>query len=311
MKQLLFSLLALTALAGCSKSETTPDIDNNAPVAIQLKSGIGVTATRATVTDGAIGSGDNVSAQIEFWESDQADATYTAASTWQSAATVTDATNATAITLNPLVYYNADNTVKSFVKGWYPKIASSNGTVTIPNTVGTVDVLLSNAVSGSKSSAISDALVFDHQTAQLVFKVVAGAGLLAGTKISEIKVKGAEVPTGITLGSPDVVNYTALSPLTVPGLTASEIPTGTAAVAGKPVMIKPVADNTTLKLDIKTVKSDGTDAATYTDVTFTTDESKLDQGKAYTITLTFKQNGIEPTAKITPWVAAAGAGDVI
>lgn len=309
MKQLIFSLLALTALAGCSQSEN--GIDKDTPVAIQLTSGIGV-ITRATVTNGAIGAGDDVTAQIEFWETTTTP-TYTDASTWKSDAKVTDGANAQAITLNPLVYYNADDAVKSFIKGWYPKIASNDGTVTIPNTDGTVDVLLSNAVSGSKKTNVSNALVFNHQTAQLIFKVLKGEGLLDGTKIKSITVKGAKVPTSIALAT-DVVTYTPVTDLAVPSLTIAEIKAtdDATAIAGLPVMIEPVGDNTTLTLDIETVKADGTTvAATYTGVKFTTDAGKLEKGKAYTITLTFKQNNVELTAKITPWANASGQGDVI
>lgn len=309
MKQLLFSLLALTALAGCSKSETTPEIDDNAPVAIQLKSGIGVTS-RGTVTDGAIGTGDDVTAQIEFWET-KTTPTYTDTPTWQRTASVKSGADAAKLTFNSLVYYNGDDAVKSFIKGWYPQIASNAGVVTIPNDAGTVDVVLSNEVSGSKKTVVDSELVFDHQTAQLIFKVLKGTGLTADTKIKSITVKGAKVPTKITLGATDVVTYESKGNLSVPNLTPAII--DAEAVAGKPLMIESVADNSTdntpLTLDIVT-ELNGEDI-TYTGVKFETKDNKILKGTAYTVTLTFKQNGIEPSAKITPWAEATGKGDVI
>lgn len=298
MKKILISMLAIAALASCSKNENDTNGNNDKLVPIRLGAGV---ETKAPVTSSA-------SVQIEGWENAGA-ADYSVASTWQSDATVSVSATASAITLNPVRYYNADENTTTYIKGWYPKIASSTGTVTIPNADGTVDVLLSNAVSGNKTNAVTADMKFEHQTAQLIFKVIKGEGLAADTKIKSIAVKNASVPTSIALAT-DVVTYTATSPLAVPSLTATEIGS-IAAVVGQPLMVQKVDDNTTLKLDIETLKADGTTtAASYTDVAFTTDNSKIEMGKAYTITLTFGQAGIEIKAHITDWVSAAGSGTV-
>lgn len=338
--RILFSLLtAGILLSGCSKSEhvegpgTVPG--DGQSVAIRLSSGIGTPSkagTKAPVTANA-----PATVQIEGWESSTGTPDYTkATSDWQSTADVKVQTQeeieademANDITLSPVQYYNADGNTKTYIRGWYPAAKSANGTVTFSAEEdadkgydfagdGTDDVLLSNEVFGDKINEVGEALVFDHVTAQLIFKVVKGEGLAAGTQIKTIKVKNTAVPTSITLGNvtdgadATVVNYTDKSELEVPNIEVAEIGQ-TAEAAGDPLMVKPVDDNTTVTLYIETVKEDGTTtAAIYDDVALTTSDGKLTQGAAYTVTLTFKQAGISLEANITPWTEATGEGEVI
>ena len=310
--QVFLSLLAAgVLLAGCSKSENEggegPVHGDGQLVAIRLSSGIGDAAkagSKAPVTAEA-----PATVQIEGWENTEAEA-YAGASTWQSTAAVTVSETAAAIAHSPVQYYNADENVKTYIKGWYPQVASADGEVTFTNTDGTVDVLYATEVSGDKNTEVDQPLVFNHKSAQLVFKVVKGEGLAAGTKIKTIKVKNTAIPTSLTLSS-NTVNYTDMAELEVPNVTVAEIGE-TAAVAGDPLMVKPVDDNTTVTLYIETTADDGsTVAATYDDVALTTSDGKLTEGSAYTVTLTFKQAGISLEANITPWTEATGEGEVI
>lgn len=316
--RILLSLLAAgVLLAGCSKSENEGGEGPvpGQPVAIRLSSGIGDASkagTKAPVTADA-----PATVQIEGWENTEAE-TYAGASTWQSTASVKVLTQeeieadgtANDITLSPVQYYNADGSIKTYIKGWYPAVASADGEVTFTNTDGTVDVLYATEVSGDKNTEVDQPLVFNHKSAQLVFKVVKGEGLAAGTKIKTIKVKNTAIPTSLTL-STNTVNYTDKTELEVPNVTVAEIGE-TAAAAGDPLMVKPVDDNTTVKLYIETTTDDGTTvAATYDDVALTTSDGKLTEGSAYTVTLTFKQVGISLEANITPWTEATGEGEVI
>ena len=310
--QVFLSLLAAgVLLAGCSKSENEggegPVHGDGQLVSIRLSSGIGDAAkagSKAPVTAEA-----PATVQIEGWENTEAEA-YAGASTWQSTAAVTVSETAAAITLSPVQYYNADENIKTYIKGWYPQVASADGEVTFTNTDGTVDVLYATEVSGDKNTEVDQPLVFNHKSAQLVFKVVKGEGLAAGTKIKTIKVKNTAIPTSLTLSS-NTVNYTDMAELEVPNVTVAEIGE-TAAVAGDPLMVKPVDDNTTVTLYIETTADDGsTVAATYDDVALTTSDGKLTEGSAYTVTLTFKQAGISLEANITPWTEATGEGEVI
>ena len=319
--QILLSLLAAgILLAGCSKSENEggngPVPDDGQPVAIRLSSGIrdaSKAGTKAPVTAKA-----PATVQIEGWESNTGAADYTAAtSKWQSTAAVKVLTQeeiandetANNITLSPVQYYNADGRIKTYIKGLYPAVASANGTVTFTNTNGTVDVLYANEVSGDKNTEVAQPMVFKHKSAQLVFKVKKGEGLATGTKIKTIKVKNTAIPTSLTLSS-NTVNYTDKTELEVPNVTVAEIGQE-AAAAGDPLMVKPVDDNTTVKLYIETTNDGTTVAATYDDVALTTSDGKFTEGSAYTVTLTFKQGGISLEANITPWTATTGEGEVI
>lgn len=300
MKRILISIMALAAMTSCSKSSNMSTNNSDDLVAIRLGAGVQI-SSKAPVTSSA-------TVQIEGWEGSAAD--YTTASVWQSTASVSVTTTAASITLSPAQYYNANSTTTTYIKGWYPAVASTSGVVTFTtNDGGTEDVLLSNEVSGTKVSAVVAPMTFAHQTAQILFKVIKGEGLATGTKIKSIKIKGAKVPTSIALAT-DIVTYTDKGDLTVPNITIAEIGS-TATAAGDPLMVESVADNTTLTLDIETVKTDGTTAAaTYTDITFTTDGNKLDKGTAYTVTLTFGQAGISATANITPWTEAGGSAAI-
>lgn len=327
--QILLSLLAAgVLLAGCSKSENEEGgrggTGDGQPVAIRLSSGIGDAAeagTKAPVTADA-----PATVQIEGWENTEAEA-YAGASTWQSTAAVTVSETAAAITLSPVQYYNADESIKTYIKGWYPAAKSANGKVTFSAAEdaekgydyagdGTDDVLLSNEVSGGKKEAeqISEALVFDHVTTQLVFKVKKGEGLAAGTKIKTIKLKGGKIPGGIDLSS-GTVTFTAPTEDDGKLDTKAEVAeiTTEATQAGVALMVEETSDNDALTLFIETTTDDGTTvAATYDNVKIKPSTGTgFKKGTAYSIEMTFKQNGIVLEANITPWTEATGEGEVI
>lgn len=327
--QILLSLLtAGVLLAGCSKSENEggegPVHGDGQPVAIRLSSGIGDAAkagSKAPVTAEV-----PATVQIEGWENTEAEA-YAGASTWQSTAAVTVSETAAAITLSPVQYYNADESIKTYIKGWYPAAKSANGKVTFSAAEdaekgydyagdGTDDVLLSNEVSGGKKEAeqISEALVFDHVTTQLVFKVKKGEGLAAGTKIKTIKLKGGKIPGGIDLSS-GTVTFTAPTEDDGKLDTKAEVAeiTTEATQAGVALMVEETSDNDALTLFIETTTDDGTTvAATYDNVKIKPSTGTgFKKGTAYSIEMTFKQNGIVLEANITPWTEATGEGEVI
>lgn len=335
--QILLSLLAAgVLLAGCSKSENEGGEGPvpGQPVAIRLSSGIGDASkagTKAPVT-----AEDPATVQIEGWESSTGAADYTAAtSTWQSTASVKVLTpeeieadeTANDITLSPVQFYNADENIKTYIKGWYPAAKSAAGKVTFSAAEdadkgydyagdGTDDVLLSNEVSGGKKEAeqISEALVFDHVTTQLVFKVKKGEGLAAGTKIKTIKLKGGKIPGGIDLSS-GTVTFTAPTEDDGKLDTKAEVAeiTTEATQAGVALMVEETSDNDALTLFIETTTDDGTTvAATYDNVKIKPSTGTgFKKGTAYSIEMTFKQNGIVLEANITPWTEATGEGEVI
>ena len=334
--QILLSLLAAgILLAGCSKSENEEGgrggTSDGQPVAIRLSSGIGDASkagTKAPVTADA-----PATVQIEGWENTEAEP-YTRTSDWQSTAAVKVLTpeeieadeTANDITLSPVQFYNADENIKTYIKGWYPAAKSANGKVTFSAAEdaekgyvyagdGTDDVLLSNEVSGGKKEAeqISEALVFDHVTTQLVFKVKKGEGLATGTKIKTIKLKGGKIPSEIDLSS-GTVTFTAPTEDDGKLDTKAEVKeiTEAATQAGVALMVEETADNDALTLFIETTIDGTTVAATYDNVKIKPSTGTgFKKGTAYSIEMTFKQAGISLKANITPWTAAEGEGEVI
>jgi hypothetical protein len=72
--------------------------------------------------------------------------------------------------------YPTDNSLVSF-RGYYPVAApSAVGTITYDISKGDVDVMLSNTVSGSVNSPITQKMVFEHQLTRITFKLRCATG---------------------------------------------------------------------------------------------------------------------------------------
>lgn len=279
----------LMLLAGCSKNENAGGDTQEGPVPVRLNSGILEVTTRSVVD-----AGSTFTASVAGWET-EGTVDYAAPAAWTNTPTITASTSTpgSAVTLSPARYYNADDNVKTYIKGWHPAGTLSDGKVTFENTDGTVDAMITEAVVGSKVDAEGKNLVFGHLTTQLKFMVKTGEGVAEGTTIRSITIKDAELPAGFDL-TDNGVTYKSAADLFVPNLTETAIPT-TAASVGDPVMIKPFSGNT-VRLDIQTSE------ASFTDVTATIDDdANFLPGKAYTITLTFQQKEVELTATVTAW----------
>ena len=309
-KSLSMFTLAAVLLASCSKTE---DPVQPGSEAIELKAGM-PTAVATPLSRSVIGSGDKFTAAVSGWES-QGNVAYTAAPGWSTTAEITAGATAQAVTLASEQVYNADNAVKTYMKSWYPQGTLDAGRVSFTGDAsyqgdGTDDVLLAAEVSGSKSDRDDKVLAFTHLTTQLQFKVVGDQSLATGTNVTGIKLKNVQVPSGIDL-STDKPTGAAAADLAVPGFDNSvEIPIKDengevqAAPAGGPVMILPLEGNS-LKVDVTT------NNATYEEVKVTIDgDTDFQAGKAYEITLTFKQFGIELSATVAQWESGIGSGTV-
>lgn len=295
MKKIFLSMLAAAALAGCAKDEQAPVTPDLVP--IDLNAGVKV------VSRAAVSKGDNMTFSIAGWETKTA-VDYSTANTWATTASVTADPTASAITWTAPQYYNADKDMNTYILAWYPQATVTAGVATFTNTAADQDVMLANEVSGSKSAPVTAAIAFDHMTTQLSFEIVADASLEAGTKVKSIKIKDAVIPTGFdfTKTGDARVTYAAAAILTVPGITETEI-TSTAAAVGDQVMIQPIATKT-LTLEVETDKGGAME------VTVTSADASFLKGRAYTITLTFKQKSIEPKASVAEWTPSTGSGDV-
>lgn len=299
-------LLTAACLCACGKSESGEQIPDGDAV-IRLSAGL---PTASVQSKAPIESGDKFTPAVAGWESTAA-ASYTAALTWKTTTSeITASTTAQAVTLADQQVYNADKTVKTYMKAWYPQGTLTNGTVTFTaddsyKGDGTDDVLLSAEVSGDKSDRENKVLAFKHLTTQLKFVVKAGTGLAEDTKLTKIELKSVDVPSGINLTT-DALTGTAKETLSVPAIDGSLV-IGTKAEgddAGSPLMIVPPTGKTvTLKVTTSVAEFDNIVA------TIDTDE-KFQAGKAYTITLTFGQKNIELSATLDEWTSGTGSGTV-
>lgn len=296
---LLSFLTAGVLLSGCSKNEAN-DLSDGGRAAIRLGSGV------AMVSKAPVATGTSFTAGIAGWENTTAE-TYAAAPSWNTTIqTTADAAEGQAVTWTVQQYYNADEGTATYMKAWYPAGTLSGTSVVFENTDGSVDALLAPVVSGTKLDKDGKVLAFAHQTAQINFKVQAGAGLAENTTLRSIKIKNAQLPTGfdLTKEMTDAVTYGETADLTVPGITADAVTIAeTASPVGNPVMIKPITGNT-FSIDVET------NNATYTGKTVTITGENIEAGTAYDVTLTFSQSEITLKATVTDWKTATGSAEI-
>lgn len=294
-------LLAAACLCACSKDKESGPLDGTADIV--LSAGL---PSASVQSKAAINSGDTFTPAIAGWESSAA-VSYTAQPTWNTTTSeITASTTAQAVTLTAGQVYNADRTVKTYMKAWYPQGVLNNGNVLFTGDQnGTVDVLLAGEVVGDKSDRENKVLAFTHLTTQFKFVVKAGPGLAAGTKLTKIEFKNVKVPNGINLTTNALTTADKFS-LEVPDIDGNLVIGTTAAgdAAGSPLMIVPPSGNTvTLKVTTSVAEFDNIEATI-------DDDTAFQAGKAYTITLTFGQKNIELSATLAEWSAGTGSGTV-
>lgn len=290
MKNIYLAIFIVAILVSCSKENIQNDNE------IKLRGAISKINTK---TEGS--SVDNLTVSIAGWENTTSP-DYTMAAKWQTNSIISTEAANTALTFAMPQYYNADNSIKSYVKAWYPQGVPSAGVINIANSLGDVDILYATEVSGSKLANITTPLIFNHLTTQLKFAIVAGTGLSVGTTLSSIKVKSVQIPTSLNLLT-ESLNGSTIADYMIQGISANTIGATTIAV-GDPIMILP-RKGVNLKLDVVTSTAVFTDVPVIIDV-----DTDLLPGKSYTITLTFKQSSIALTATVTPWTNGTATGEV-
>ena len=298
---------AMAASAGCTKTTVRGDIqDNGEQVPVVLNAEI--PSAEATVSKSPITASSRFTATVGGWVSRTGSADYTGTPSW-TAVTSEIAGNADRqpVTLTEQPYYEPDDADKTYMKAWYPEGTPSGGSVSFENTDGSVDAMMSREIVGSRKDKDGKNLVFDHLTAQLIFDVVGGEGLDAGTTITSIKVLEAGLPTGFDLAA-GTATFTPAADggLTVPGIDGTQVIGSTAAQAGLPIMVEPLEDNT-FTLEVTTSGNQDDPFV----VPVTVDDTALQAGTAYTITLTFIQQGVDFTATVTEWKSGTGSTTII
>lgn len=292
MKMILFTGLTLFILMGCSRQDENNDNDRR----IKLNAGVSAITTpisKAAITTGAF------NATIAGWES-TGTPDYTQTPTWISSPTeITIGSNKTLV-LSDDPQYNADNSIKTYIAGWFPAGTPANGEVAITSPDADVDVMYASIISGSLDSKINQALVFNHQLTQFKF-VIIGNGWDTSNKLQSIAIDNAQLPQSLNV-STGVVTYGAAASFTIPGITEQAIPT-TATTVGAAVMVAPVTGKT---VPLTITMSNGT-----YNINATTTDTNYNAGTAYTVTLTFNDRVIGVTATITPWLDGSASGTIV
>lgn len=304
-------LLAAACLCACSKGENEEQLPGGDAV-IRLSAGLPSTSVQSKAV---INSGDQFTPAVAGWET-SATVNYGTTPTWNTTTSaITASTTPQSVTLTAGQVYNADKTVKTYMKAWHPQGVLTSGKVLFTENDqykgdGTDDVLLAGELVGDKSDRENKTLAFGHLTTQLKFVVKAGPGLAANTKLTKIELKNVAIPSGIDLKTDALTGTPSANPLPVPDIDGNLV-IGTTAdgdEAGSPLMIVPPSGNT-VKLKV-TTSVDGKQIE-FDDIVATIDtDEKFQAGKAYTVTLTFGQKTIELSATLAEWSAGTGSGTV-
>lgn len=334
MKKLLVSLLAVAAMASCSKSETesaaAPETNSDL-VEILVKSTSRSIDTRAPF-EGTI-SGDNQLTARVIASATSADYT-----TPYKDGQMTFADNGTTqVGFSDKAYYPVDGSTL-YLCGLYPAGNWQNVTKTAEYTFdGKTDIMAAAEVSSSKSEAQGGTyptLAFKHLLTKLVIKAKAEdqAAIDAWGKITEITLTQAGVSAPynkatVTLADGTAATGTAFS--NTPGAFAFYTMTGETynedAFTGQAVdlttdgakvaysLVAPVTATGTgdFKLKIKTQR--GMEAVQENEVTVGLQKTEGGafegdtQGKSFEITLTFKATEIQAKATVAAWEEGGSA----
>lgn len=272
MKQIRIYIYVVAAglAAGCSRSESLPEAEY-----IQLYSRVETSAaTKAPVT-----AETPFTAQVCGWESATEVADLLTPVAWDNTVTLTAGSGETEIHLDPLRKYAPGLTTT--IRAWHPTALPVEGRVAFANTLGDVDVLLTQSVAGTLPAPIQAPLVFEHLSTQLLFRIVSD-GWNPDEPITGITLKGVCLPIGL-----DVATGTLLvsqpTDLPVQGLAAAGVPIPEAPTAvGRPLMVAPISGN---RFWIEVT----TPIATYRGIPVSTPDPAFIAGRAYTATLTFNR----------------------
>lgn len=288
MKQLFFLMLVAAAITSCSSDDdgTCPDgPDLNATSEIKFNTNVYGVSTKAPVTP-------TTSINSVFVASSATGnySTYL----WSDTVTFTASpTPTTGLSFTPSRYYPVDNS-SVFIKAYYPEspAAITNNIVTYAATDGSVDLLMTPEVSGTRTSSPLN-FVFAHLLSQLQFQFVAGTGFPTGKTVTTLKIKNAQTfPTQLDLNT-GIVSYST-SNITFSGKSYS------IASPGSPITDFPmVAPGQSVVLSITT-----SDGVTYPDFTVPTLTTVV--GQSHLITITFNITEIKINVSVTNWVTGPG-----
>lgn len=340
MKRLFVSLLAVAAMASCSKNESVSDPDVPADgVEIMAKSVARSIESKAPF-EGTIGADNQLTARVLVSKND---GNYT--STYADGTMTFTDNGSTQVGFNTTpAYYPADGSTL-YLCGLYPATGwAANQTTTADYTFdGKTDIMAAAQQSSDKAQAQAGtypALTFNHLLTKLVVKAVAAddAAITAWGDVTEIVLTGSKGSSAIgdpntkvtvtladgtaATGTAFATPATAFSFYTMTGDTYNDVAfTGqTCALATTAAniaysLVAPVTATGTGDFKLKVTTQKGSETALENEVTIglkdvagTADFTGDTQGKSFVITLTFKATEIQATATVTDWVEGGSAG---
>lgn len=294
MKHVFFLFLVATAIFSCSSDEDgiyPNKPTKNASDEITFSTGVFGLESKAPVT-----SASSIDAVFVASSATGNYNTYLWSDTVTFAAS---ATPATGLSFTPSRYYPVDNS-SIYIRGYYPQssTAVTNNIVTYSATDGTIDILLTPEVSGTRTSPPLD-FVFAHLLSQLQFQFVAGTGFPTGKTVTSLKIKNAQTfPTQLDLNTGNLtysnsnINFTGKS-------------YSIASAPGSPITDFPmVAPGQNVVLSITT-----SDGVTYPD--FTIPSLTTAVGKSHLITITFNIVEIKVNVSVTNWATGTAGSSTV
>lgn len=329
MKKIMFSLVAVAAMASCTQSDViglSPDEN----VEIRVSAGItsAVSSSTRAVVEGMINESFTKDLDVAFVRADQGDtdayATYGATALEGTVAH----TNKT-LSFASAQYYLA-NGKKTKLIGWYPRrsgVSYTQDTRVVDFGVidGKTDLMATTLQEGDKKTKMPE-LKFNHLLTQFSIKVYApdtDTQALWGT-VGSITITGKKQTCTITLPEATENINTAVTPVftgadnldlikvdpatsTTPiiyPLTLGVAQTAAGAVLAGYAMFAPKSTGS-IELQIN-METGGSQKAT-----ISVPASKgFEAGTAYAITLKFTSAGINPTVSVVNWVDGTPIGDI-
>lgn len=304
----LISVIALFASCTIIDTETDSAMSHSSSKEIRLNAEVEGTIT---LSRAAIGENGVFSATVLGWETAQDATTYSGLPLWTTDTEniTASSSKASAVAFKDKQYYQADGG-KTFMKAFSPVGTLAEHLYTFSNIAvdGSTDVLVSDAVSGTKSAAAS-ALTFGHALTQLTFQVVKGESIAEDDpdEVLAIRLNDIRLPVGFDLLDnrltlSDLKDLDVLNRTTGNGVV---IPKNKPVQAGESVMVAPVTGDAELSLAVVTNHGE----LNVSKITSTTD-NEFRAGTSYTVTLTFMRKDISSTATVTGWIKGEGGATV-
>lgn len=300
MKNLVLGMLAMAAMVSCSsENDVIDEVAGGIQDKVEIKIAAGVLNAE---TKAPIGDSDPVTVAILRKDGTAA---------WNTTPIEVSITKQTDnLFAGTPQFYNTTGENAIFF-GYYPKGTISGTTTTFDTPDGKTDVLLTTELdAGTRSAPVQNAsLTFAHQLSLIKFTFVKGDTYPDGDQVTSVKLKGAELPSGIDFATKGITwtNDKASSGIDAftAGVYSIAIAPGTTISDGDALMIQP---GQKISLEIGT-KNNGT--FTVSDIKINGADTNPEIGKQYNIALTFNKKSVSASASIEGWGEVIGGSGTV